>query len=280
MPGTGVVRWGMVSPHNPFPGMNPFLERSWSDVHTRLIGCICDELVRCGLPYGLRARAEEHLAVDDHEDVRSLRPDLALVESWRQGIPPAWKAVGSEAGPVALAVPTLVLREPETERWVEIRSIHGKLITVIEVLSPANKTGIGRERYLRKRSTYNEAEVNVVEIDLLRGGEVTVGASFREAGLATCYSICVFRTTRTDRYEVYHWGLRDRIPAFALPLRAEDADVPLDLQPLLDRAYEMGCYWQDDPARARLNPPLEEDERDYVKKRLVLAGLAEGAEGG
>lgn len=29
---------------NPFPGMNPFLERHWSDVHTKLIAYIADAL--------------------------------------------------------------------------------------------------------------------------------------------------------------------------------------------------------------------------------------------
>jgi len=48
----------MISYHNPFPGMNPFLEHRWSDVHTRLIGYIGDELARGGLPQGLRARTK------------------------------------------------------------------------------------------------------------------------------------------------------------------------------------------------------------------------------
>ena len=29
---------------SPFPGMDPFLERHWEDVHTRLIGYIADAL--------------------------------------------------------------------------------------------------------------------------------------------------------------------------------------------------------------------------------------------
>jgi hypothetical protein len=172
----------MISPHNPFPGMNPFLERSWSDVHTQLIAYIRDELALRGLPAGLRARAEERLSVE-------------------------------------LAIPKIVLREPGVERWIEICSEHGKLITVIELLSLANKPSPGRERYLQKRLNYESAQVNVVEIDLLRGGSRVVAAMaepWSHPSEATRYSICVRRAT-PDRYEVYHWRLRERIPAISFP---------------------------------------------------------------
>jgi len=139
----------MISPHNPFPGMNPFLEASWSDVHTQLIAYLRDELALRGLPPGLRARTEENLNVEEEsiEETRSMRPDVAVMESWKLGVPPSWKPGGEERGPVALAEPKIVLREPEPERWIEITSIHGKRITVIELLSLSNKTGAGRERY-------------------------------------------------------------------------------------------------------------------------------------
>lgn len=51
----------------------------------------------------------------------------------------------------------------------------------------------------------------------------------------------------------------------------------LDLQPLLNRAYEMGYYWQDDPAQIRLEPPLSEEERTFAAERLRDAGLIDEA---
>jgi hypothetical protein len=36
----------MVATKNPFPGMNPFLERNWGPVHTKLISLIDDEIGR------------------------------------------------------------------------------------------------------------------------------------------------------------------------------------------------------------------------------------------
>jgi hypothetical protein len=263
----------MGSTRNPFPGMNPFLEQGWSDTHTLLIGYIRDALAQGGLPAGLRARAEEFLSIDEAEEAsQSARADLALVESWREGIAPVWKPE-REAPAVALASPSLVLRESGVERWVEITTAHGRLVTVIEVLSSSNKTGPGRDRYQRKRGTYEEAGVNVVEIDLLRSGRPTVAAETPARFRGTRYTICVFRAAKPDRFEVYHWGLCERIPAFAVPLRAEDPDVPLDLQPLLDRAYELGYYWQDRPDPALLDPPLDAEETAFAAERLSASGL-------
>jgi len=55
------------SKENPFPGMNPYLEQSWQDVHTRLIAAISNTLGET-LPDGLVARAEEAVAVDDVQE--------------------------------------------------------------------------------------------------------------------------------------------------------------------------------------------------------------------
>lgn len=266
----------MASTQNPFPGMNPFLERNWSDTHTLLIGYVRDALAGGGLPGGLRARAEEHLAVEEAEELRqTARADVAVLESWRRGVAPSWSPRLEGDAPAALASPELIVREPRVDRWVEIRSAGGKLITVIEILSPANKTGLGRDRYLRKREFYEESGVNVVEIDLLRGGSSTVAAEMTPPREGTRYTICVFRAAKPHRFEVYHWGLGERIPAFGVPLRSEDADAPLDLQPLLDRAYELGYYWQDVPDLRHLDPPLDESDANLAEKVLRDAGMLE-----
>ena len=52
---------------NPFPGMNPWLEEHWGDVHTRLTTYACDQL-QPRLPSGLRARIEEYVAVESEDD--------------------------------------------------------------------------------------------------------------------------------------------------------------------------------------------------------------------
>jgi hypothetical protein len=163
-----------MNKNNPFPGMNPFLERFWPDVHLAIIGYIRDEIAGL-LPPGLKARGEENISLAEPDDKsRIVRPDVAVVESWRRGVPPSWQpSSGSEAdGAVIATTPEYIIAEEETERWLEISDGNGRIITVIEVLSPTNK-GDGRDRYISKRSDYLSGGVNVVEIDLLRGGRHT-----------------------------------------------------------------------------------------------------------
>ena len=68
---------------NPFPGMNPWLESHWGDVHTRLTTYACDQL-QPQLPAGLRARIEEYVTVEsDDEPERSrsrFSPDVRVIE--------------------------------------------------------------------------------------------------------------------------------------------------------------------------------------------------------
>ncbi len=60
--------------------------------------------------------------------------------------------------------------DEEKERYLEVRDrVTGEAITVIEILSPTNKTS-HRRRYLRKRRKILGSETNLVEIDLLRAG--------------------------------------------------------------------------------------------------------------
>ncbi len=90
--------------------------------------------------------------------------------------------------------------------------------------------------------------VNVVEIDLIRGGLRTLpdslNAELRESTSQTIYLIVVGKAHCPDERHVYYCPLRERLPAFAIPLRKTDASVPLDLQPLIDRCYKTGRYWQ------------------------------------
>src|SRR6266511_3021566 len=71
--------------------------------------------------------------------------------------------------PIRMAAP---IESTMKEHFVEVRSVGDlELITAIEILSPSNKRGEGREKYLAKRRRILRSEVNLVELDLLRGGE-------------------------------------------------------------------------------------------------------------
>jgi len=112
-------------------------------------------------------------------------------------------------------------------------------VTVVEVLSPVNKAWPGRPSYLAKRDDLHARKINLVEIDLLLCGQplpmkrrLSVGHYF--AIVARCPSL--------PMAEVYRWSVRDRLPAIPIPLRAPDPDVPIDLNELVGRVYDLGRY--------------------------------------
>lgn len=269
---------------NPFPGMNPWLELSWETVHVKLIGYIADAIDEF-LPPDLRVRAEEGVNIgadDSHEDSgrkNRRKPDVAITEPWKQGIAPGWTpAADSEHGGALLASPKLVLEDEVMPRWLEICTSSGELVTVIEVLSPSNKS-TDRDEYLDRQHSYLQACVNLVEIDLLLSGKHTIAvrrSSLDIPDSRACYLACVVRDTRPRMREVYETPLRERLKPIAIPLRPTDKDVILDLQPLIDRCYKTGRYWQTN-YRLELPKPLNAEDAAWATALLQEAGFLESA---
>src|SRR4051794_393778 len=119
----------------------------------------------------------------------------------------------------------------------------GKVITVIEVLSPTNK-GDGWQDYNEKSRLLRLTGINLVEIDLLRGGRHNVGIPFHEipVGKRSPYIVCASRATQPGYFSVWHIGLWQRLPVIAVPLRPRDRDAVIDLQRVLDSAFQDGQY--------------------------------------
>ena len=67
---------------------------------------------------------------------------------------------------------------------------------------------------------------------------------------------------------LYHLPLAHPLPAIRIPLRYEDPDVVLELQPLIDQAYRNGRYERIDYSRP-LTPPLPAPEAAWVAERLA-----------
>ena len=243
---------------NPFPGMNPWLEEHWPGVHSLLISCLSMKLSSL-LPDDLLARPEEGVNISAEGNTEHLfRADVAVTESWKQGVPPTWSP---EADLEArAAVPTIVQVPPMTERWVEVRDMAGKLITVIEILSPSNK-GVGLAEYSAKRRVLIASPINVVEIDLLLGGrplfpdiEVTLPTLEQ-----THYFISVKRMGMLNRREIYRPLLREPLPVIRIPLRPGEKDVCIDLQPLINQVFTAGKYHLLDYQRIPALPLQEAD---------------------
>lgn len=254
----------------PFPGMDPYieLESAWPDFHNRLIAEICNEL-------GARLTDCYVARVDERIDVatwtlgppRSYRPDVLVGRFEKGGASPG---VALATPPTATLEPDLVEildRDPEEARitWVEIRALpHLELVTAIEVLSPFNKSGLGRMVYMEKREKLHEPPVNLVEIDLLLGG---LPLPMKERIKPGAYYAIVARGARLPVAEVYRWAVREPVPCIPIPLREPDADILIDLAVLVNRVYDLGRY-----ARTlRHDAPLPEtmslipDDRAWVE---------------
>lgn len=256
---------------NPFPGMNPYLQLRWSDFHTRYTVAMGDALNE-SLPEGLEARIEESITVDLDDERRTIYPDVSVFEPDGGS-----SAATATASSVAVAEPTVVtLRDdPRTERHIEILDLKsgGRLITAIELLSPANKTSEGREAYHRKQTEFMAARVNLVEIDLIRDGLFVLAMPERKLPrrCQTPYLINVRRATHPDEAFLYPVPLREPLPNIRIPLRPTDSDVVLQLQPLLDECYERGRYRFD--YQLPLDPPLAVEDEEWGDQLLREKGL-------
>lgn len=258
---------------SPFPGMDPYFESRWSDVHAKLISFI-GETLQSVLPRDLRARSEERVLLQDIEgDWYDRWRDVAVIET-----PDVRKAVGALVPSTGLAVtiePVIIDFDagPPVERWVQIVDVRSgnRVVTAIEILSPWNKrSGRGNKSYLKKLDDYLAARVNVVEIDLLRGARDAMEVS--ETDLPeqhrSPYLVGLRRIDPPKRWFVYPIRLRERLPVIPIPLRPGEADVTLDLQPLIDRVYVAGGHDDIDyskPARPALDPGDAEWAAEIVR---------------
>jgi hypothetical protein len=150
-----------------------------------------------------------------------------------------------------------------------------ELVTSLELLSPTNKQAgaQGRELYLRKQREILASRVNLVEIDLLRGGTHSTAVPWEQARAgagAFDYHVCVWRWDQFDEYEVYPIQLADPLPVIGVPLRTGDGQVEADLQALFSRCWHAARYDREiDYASDLIEPPLTPEQADWVRKVVL-----------
>ena len=149
-------------------------------------------------------------------------------------------AGGLDAAEPAFAV--TLLDDEIHEARVEIFDCEQRqVVTVIEVLSPANKVAgaSGCESYARKRSEVMRSPANFVEIDLLRDGR----AIHTRETIPPCeYLVHLSRKARRPQGDIWPIRLSQRLPVIPIPLIPGDPDARLDLQAVLDTAYDRAGY--------------------------------------
>jgi hypothetical protein len=254
--------------------MDPYLEDpdNWRGLHHRLISDADEQLQPQLVPRGYFIDIESRIWLEEPE--RTIYPDVALLEMRR---PPS-RTIASASGALVADEPVRLLSQSTEVRedYLQIYETETRrLITGIEFVSPSNKTDHEtRDLYLRKRKELWNADVNVVEVDLLRGGKPLVRLpkfvlhSIRLEG----YVINLLRVDNLD-YEFYPVKLRSPLPRVGVPLKPGEPDVVLDLQTALNKVYDAGVYSMRIDYNREPVPPLDEDAARWADKLLADAGL-------
>jgi len=224
---------------SPFPGMDPYLEDPgvWPTFQRQFIACLY-QLLLPGLVDRYRARVGQRLYTTE------------------------------------MPLFTSVLREEHVEEYIEIRQRgDSKLVTLIDVVSPGNKTtAAGRSAYLNKRREAKTIGANLVELDLVLQGTPTL--DYAREGLPDWdYAVTVTRATQPERYEIYTATIQKRLPRFRLPLSADDRDTVLDLQSAFTRCYDHSGYGGQIDYAADPPVPLEDEDRRWLHELLQQAKL-------
>ncbi len=138
------------------------------------------------------------------------------------------------------------------------------------MISPTNKRpGPDREQYLAKRRQYLAGDVNLVEIDLLRGGP-----RFPADSLPVCdYLVLASPGHHRPRAGVWPISLRDALPNVAIPLAAGDQSAIVELQSIFTTAFDQGGYA---PAIHQRDPetPLRTEDAAWAAELLRVAANA------
>src|SRR5262245_14681430 len=271
---------------SPFPGMDPYLEAPdiWPDLHEALASEIRAELnLLLPQPYYARLEVRPEVGIVEDEGMsRRIVPDVTVVRTSTDTTTASATATLSERRTtVSASVEVTVASEPLRHQFVEIRDVRRghKLITLMEIVSPANKPpGADRRAYLRKQRDVLESDASLVEIDLLRAGErllpnATLAAYLTSLEPQPAYIVLVNRAWQRVGTEMacqlFTVSLRDVLPCIPIPLRQGEDEVKLDVQWVFNQAYDRGPY-----SRGAVDyggepqPPLEADDAPWLQQRL------------
>ena len=232
--------------------MDPYLEGTdlWPDVHARLITATAAALTPRLRPKYL-ARVEQltfSFRQDDPASDLYLVPDVRIVRRSREPVSGGFGSGGGTAVAEGIDI-TEETWQTGKHRYIQVLdSASREVVTVIEIVSPANKVsgGAGREAFTRKRDQVRNSETGWVEIDLLRGRRsMPVPGRIPETAYMALTDWCdpadpkAFLGRRTMLFPM---DLREPLPTLPVPLRPGDDPAPLNLQAVLDRIYDEAAY--------------------------------------
>jgi hypothetical protein len=260
---------------SPFPGMDPYIEDRglWPDFHAKLISDI-ERTLAAALPERYFVQTGERsyivLAGVDEKEQKSFLPDLGVLTPRGDASSPASAVAATVAEPATNGEAVTMhafIEEHFRENFIEIYESDPevRLVTCIEVLSPANKQSTeGRELYLRKRNALLLGSANFVEIDLLRGGK---RMPMVEKWPDSPYYLLVARKSLAPSCQVWQAHFRHPLREIPVPLAPPDPDFVLALQPMIDAVYARSRYARRFDYTRPLTPPLSEQDAVWLARQ-------------
>ncbi len=252
---------------SPFPGMDPWLEARglFPSVHSKLIDRISDA-INAVLPKRYLATTNRLVAVDPEAD---REPDVSTFGPDHRPDGVVSGDLFADAGMVAVLSERVL--EPWEQPYLEIVSDDGdRLVTALEILSMTKKIpgDAGRTAYQQKHEEFRLGNVNVVEIDLLRGGTHTTAAplgQLRRVLPGFDYHLCTTLVGRPLRHFIKPFRVTDPLPPLVVPLDPGVSPVRIELQPLFDNLYDAGRYaeWAKYSTK-RPDPPLTPEQQAWA----------------
>lgn len=247
---------------SPFPGMDPYLEDPdhWPSFHAKFISEIDTQL---GGVLGDRYRSDIEKRVyilDDEDPGAQFVADLAIRTGGE-----STGDVKYEAASGGIAVMETWPLEV-TEWYLAIRSSDAsKVVTILEVLSPANKThgSRGRIKYRSKRERILRSRTHLVEIDLLRAGKPPMPVKSPSSD----YRLYVSKSDRRPQGKLWPFDLSDPLPSVPIPLLGSES-VTLDVQSAFDATFRHGHYDRKLDYNGSPVPPLSPTQSKWAKKLL------------
>lgn len=261
---------------SPFPGMDPYIEnQKWEDFHSIFMTTFADLLMPIVRPrYIVDVEKRVYLErIDLSTPAQSLVADAAIYHRFDH------LDLNVAGGAAVLSEPSIIPKvctipyfEEHRETFLTIRrGSPSEVVTVIELLSPTNKRkgSVGREQYIEKFQELMKTKANLVELDLLRGGERWSLSNPPDGD----YFAMVSKSKHRPLADVYAWPWRDRLPRILLPLAQEDPDIAFDLQAVFNLVYDRAGYDYSIDYRQAMLPKLEGVDSTEITSFLKARGI-------
>lgn len=213
-----------------FPGrIDPWAEqaRYFQQIHSNMIGNLIDQMQDTLEQMGYVAGRETSLLIGENKP----EPDIYIERNPVTPTPEKWNYFEAAAAVMAAPVTQLEMVEDWQDR-IFIKDTRGRLVTVVEIVSPRNKTSpIEIQRYQLRREQLLQEQVNIVEIDFTRS--FTRLLQVQEVESFPYHALIYL----PDEAPGFTGIMLDKsLPRLALPLRR--AVIAVELHSAYEQAYQ------------------------------------------